>query len=292
MDMKRPFIRAEYYETYYFATCIRNILHDQFAFVRHLHDFYGDDAYLAFVTPFPRFSALHSFIEFVVQEILTDDTEKCDLSKRQEQLERYKGLPSALHSLELNVLPIEDALRFHAIPHISFVDWLTEMEKTFDQADEDDVCEYLESLRDEGVIPTLLEQAVRETFYVLFGNRQLLKLFNQMMADQVQETKLNEIDAEIGRHFARDGVLQRAAIPKWVQRAVFYRDRGLCGVCGRDLSGLVSIWCEDQYDHIVSLANSGLNDVSNIQLLCGDCNRRKSFGEPVTSARYEDWYEL
>jgi len=289
--MRRPFIRAEFYETYYFATCVRNILHDQFAYIRHLNDFYGDGAYLSFVTPFSRFSALHSFIEFVLQAVLTDDTEHCNLDVRQDQMNKFKNLPSALADMKPDVLPIEHALRFHGIRHVCFVDWLCETGKTFDQARDDDICEYLDSLRDEGAIDRLLEQAVRETFYVLFGNRHLLMLFNQMLADQMYEAVVAEINPDTTRFFERDGVLRRVALPEWVRHAVFYRDRGLCSVCARDLSGIVNIWAEDQYDHIVPLAKGGLNDVTNIQLLCGDCNRRKSDGEALTSSRYEDWYD-
>lgn len=289
--MKRPFIRAEFYETYYFATCIRNILHDQFAYIRHLNDFYGDGNYLSFAEPFPRFSAFHSFIEFVLQTLLTDDTETCDLDFRQHQMEKFKNIPSALQDMQPDVLPIEHSLLFHGITHISFADWLTKAEKTFDQACRDDVCEYLDLLSEEGIVDALLAQALRETFYLLFGNRPLLLLFNQMMADQMNETVLAEIDPETRRFFERDGVLRRFPLPEWVRRAVFYRDRGLCSVCARDLSGLVNIWSEDQYDHIVPLAKGGLNDVTNIQLLCGDCNRRKCDGEALTSSRYEDWYD-
>jgi hypothetical protein len=290
--MKRAFIQAQFYETYYFATRIRNILHDQFAYIRHLNDFYGDGAYLSFVTPFPRFSAFHSFLEFVIAEVLTDDTEHCDLDIRQDRIEQFRSLPSALRDMEPNVLPIEHALRFHSIPHASFLDWLARTGKTFDAARDDDIYDYLDSLREQGAMETLLEQAVRETFYVLFGNRHLLMLFNQMLANQIQETVLAEIPSETAKFFEKDGVLGRVVIPEWVKRAVFYRDRGLCCACGCDLSGVLNIWSEEQYDHVVPLANGGMNDVTNIQLLCGACNRRKSDRRVVTSSSYEDWYEI
>lgn len=290
--MKRPFIRAEFYETYYFATCARNILYDQFAYIRNLHDFYGDDAYLAFAIPFPRYSAFHCFLEFFIREILTADTESCDLDIRQDQMSQFKGISCALEDMRLDALPIEDALRFHGLAHVSFVDWLAAAQKTFGQALPDDVYEYLDSLRDDGVIDVLLEQAVKEAFYVLFGNRSLLMLFNQMMANRIKDAVIVEMDAEVGRFFERDGALRRVTVPEWVRRAVFYRDRGLCTACSRDLSGLLNIWSENQFDHIVPLAKGGLNDVTNIQLLCGDCNRRKSDGDAHTSSRYEDWYEI
>ena len=53
---------------------------------------------------------------------------------------------------------------------------------------------------------------------------------------------------------------------------------------------MLSIGERVHYDHIVPLASGGLNDVTNIQLLCEDCNRRKSAGLAITSTRYEPWY--
>lgn len=58
-------------------------------------------------------------------------------------------------------------------------------------------------------------------------------------------------------------------IPQWVKIAVAHRDEGTCRQCGSayDL----------QYDHIVPYSLGGSSDdVDNIQLLCGRCNRRKS----------------
>ncbi len=60
----------------------------------------------------------------------------------------------------------------------------------------------------------------------------------------------------------------RIAIPSEVRAYVFQRDRHQCQSCGRQGTGL-------QIDHIVPLALGGSNDLSNLQVLCGTCNRRK-----------------
>jgi 5-methylcytosine-specific restriction endonuclease McrA len=77
-----------------------------------------------------------------------------------------------------------------------------------------------------------------------------------------------------------------------VQKAVFYRDRGKCVLTGRDLSGLYSTLDEKNLDHIVPLAQGGLNDVSNIQLLSGDANREKGGIQITSSDYYERWYPI
>jgi len=290
--MDRSFLRVEFYETYYFASCARNILHDKFAYLRLLNDFYGDGAHLAYVSPFPRFSAFHSLLDFVIGDLITDDTANCKLDILQDQYDRFKSIPAALEDLKPEVLPIEHALAHYEIPHMSFTIWLAKSGKKFLDARDDDVSSYLDELSENDVIQTLREQAVRETFFLLFGNRHLLLLFNSMMAEQVSQTVISEIEPEFAKHFKRNGVLRRKKIPSWVKKPVFYRDRGLCGNCGADLSGKVNIWSEAHYDHIVPLASGGLNDVTNIQLLCERCNKMKNDGAAATSSNYEDWYPL
>jgi hypothetical protein len=60
----------------------------------------------------------------------------------------------------------------------------------------------------------------------------------------------------------------RVAIPTEIRRAVFERDGGKCVECGSSF--------DLQYDHILAVARGGATTVENLQLLCADCNRRKS----------------
>ncbi len=57
-------------------------------------------------------------------------------------------------------------------------------------------------------------------------------------------------------------------IPSEVRREVWHRDGGQCVRCHSE---------EDlQYDHIIAWSRGGGNSPSNLELLCGRCNRAKS----------------
>ena len=45
-----------------------------------------------------------------------------------------------------------------------------------------------------------------------------------------------------------------------------------------------------EYDHIIPLASSGLNDVSNFQLLCRECNNEKRAVIRAPGQNYERWF--
>lgn len=121
-------------------------------------------------------------------------------------------------------------------------------------------------------------------------NRALLLALQRHAASQLTELTTLSIDPELRGALARDGVLKRASIPYWAKEAIFYRDRGRCVLCNCDLSGLLSLQNDENYDHIVPLARGGTNDVSNLQLLCADCNKKKSCGHSVTKNTVERWF--
>jgi 5-methylcytosine-specific restriction endonuclease McrA len=60
----------------------------------------------------------------------------------------------------------------------------------------------------------------------------------------------------------------RIPIATEIRRAVFERDGGRCVECESNF--------DLQYDHVLPVALGGATTVENLQLLCADCNRRKS----------------
>jgi hypothetical protein len=63
---------------------------------------------------------------------------------------------------------------------------------------------------------------------------------------------------------------RRRPLPRELRLAVFERDGGRCAECGSDF--------DLQYDHVIPLALGGATSAGNLQLLCGQCNRRKGSG--------------
>lgn len=64
------------------------------------------------------------------------------------------------------------------------------------------------------------------------------------------------------------GIPSRVPIPGDLRRLVFERDGGRCVECESNF--------DLQYDHILPVALGGATTAENLQLLCADCNRRKS----------------
>lgn len=280
MHIDRKYIEVKFYATYYYANAIRNILHDQLAYIRNLNDFYGDEHILNFFEPFPKYSAFHLFIEFIVESLFFEGLDEINTDQLFQNMgEKYRKLP------------LNRELECYAIDHRSFDEWFVGDSAPFEYSvDKEDLYEYVQYLRDEGAIGTLHKHIVAEVFFILFSNHSLMQLFNDMMAGEISSTTFDEVPSEFHGAFKRDGVLKRKYIPKWIQKTIFFRDRGQCVLCKSDISGVVCIGNIKNFDHIVPLSNGGLNDVTNIQLLCASCNNKKRDHNSCTSDVYEAWY--
>jgi hypothetical protein len=274
---KDKFIEIQFYDTYYFTNLVHNVVSNSTTYLRGLEGFFGDYGYQRLLEPFPKFSRLHEFIKFITMAVMyeeLDDTVVVEVCEKDNE------------NLWAN-----QALERHGIPHISLDEWLAGQGLTReDLENEDSLVDYYTFLYDEGSLETLFNQLAEEVFFVLFPNRKFLSQFNQLLSFQILDTYLDDLEDSERKYFRRDGVLKRVAIPVWVKKAVYFRDRGMCSLCRCDLSGLVSIQNKLNYDHIVPLALGGINDVTNVQLLCNECNTQKSHYSSATSKVYERWY--
>lgn len=273
--MRKNIFEITYFETYYFANIISNILNDPSSYLRTLEDFFGNDNYLSFINPFPKFSRLHSFIVFVLDVIHTEDLGNTDINNLKNQKIR---------------LWVELAFENFNVDYETFNSWLLDKEIKRDNINEDIVDEYFEELILTGYYYDLLEKISEEIFFIIFLNRQLLQNFNILISHRILNVSFEEIDDDLSKFFSKSGVLKRVHIPRWVQKAVYFRDRGMCVSCHKDLTGTVNIANTHNFDHIIPLKNGGINDISNVQLLCEKCNKSKGSNLLPTSKKYESWY--
>jgi hypothetical protein len=289
--MRRFTLSTTFYDTYSMAMAVQNMLADRFEFAGLINEFFCDDACLGLVQPYRKQSALHVFVAWMIDGILYEESIGLDLEPRQRTLEMFAKLPPALNDLRPTRLPLEDAMAHYGIDVGSFEEWLSGVGKHFVDAEEDDLYDWFQNLRMSGWVEELACRMAREVFFVVFQNRTLLLNFNVLVAGYVEDVDVTQLeDEEVAALFATSGRLARVSPPRWVQRAVYHRERGHCALCHKDVSGTLSIGELLHYDHVVPLASGGLNDVTNIQLLCEDCNKKKSAGRPTTSTRYEPWY--
>lgn len=126
---------------------------------------------------------------------------------------------------------------------------------------------YIEYLRKQIPVTAI----VQSTFQLLFGDRNFLFHFNKVAALSIKNLKQKD-HPDI---CSKDGILKRVGIPDWLKKGVFYRDKGRCALCTKDLTGVIATAESLHYDHIYPLAEGGSNDPTNFQLLCEICNLEK-----------------
>jgi HNH endonuclease len=131
----------------------------------------------------------------------------------------------------------------------------------------------------------LSEKICDDIFYILFSNRILLQQFNIIVSRNFQKFNFPK------NKLSSSGKIKRLNIPKWVRKAVYYRDKGRCVICTTDLSGVINTLELKNFDHIVPLDLFGVNDPTNIQLLCKKCNLEKLNKNTDSSSIYEYWFD-
>ena len=127
-----------------------------------------------------------------------------------------------------------------------------------------------------------------EVFYLLFGDREFLKKFNELISDEISKLLVSNYP----KILERDGVLKRPnSWQTWVKNAIRSRDKEECVFCGKDLTATKKSTNLPEIDHIVSINESGCNDITNLQYSCKDCNLEKS-DTTKTNNLYIPYYKL
>ena len=274
-------LEMSYYNIYYYCNIADNLLTYFNGYIdwaptgaQFTEPFFSEEP-----TNFPKYSALHAFCEFVIGRIIHEDT----LKELEEIQTEYDNLESVSDKRERLIRAFNYDKRFHNnaklevdrlfdyfnVNHQYFFDYLLANDFSYIEDAYDDFIEF------DSDIDEIVLRLSREMFYVLFQNREFLLRFNLYLSN------------------ANSFCIDRCTIPQWVKRAVMYRDRGRCINCGKDLSGQFDVADKQSmhFDHIVSLHDGGINDVSNIQLLCQHCNTSKN-ASSFTSNTYKDWYDF
>lgn len=273
-------LEMEYFNTYYFCSLIQYLIEDAgIDYARTLAEF-TDLIGGSVRIDFSKESYLHSFVEFVVERVLYEQNKymasdiECAIDK-----DGFAKVIKEKHKVfygncldEYKYTTFELAIIHYHGSVEKIRDWIAD-NISDDEFDCLDVASRYTEYLEENYYDTV-ESLKREVLYLLFQNRTFLMKFNIFMSDVIP------------------GKSERKYLPQWVKRAVFYRDNGKCVICQKDLSGLIDVEEEyqKQFDHIVPLENGGMNDISNIQLMCSCCNQKKGI-QTYTSNVYRFLYD-
>ncbi|MBN7813084.1 HNH endonuclease [Algoriphagus sp. H41] len=266
-----------FYSTYYYSNIISNILTgdpDTIGFLSNFRENVGSSIFL----PYQKESALHSFCRSVISDFLHEDM-------------------TAYDEEDWKLCKINSYFKFR--PYIDNAFSVFGLNWSFDEFLEgksnhefSDLEEYYEEVLITGYFEEVVNRIADEVFYVIFNNRGLMNDFNELVAGNLDlyRNDNEDSDLDVSSLFTSKGTLKRAHIPQWAKNAVFHRDKGQCTFCLKEISGVLTPNSKRHYDHMVPLAEGGLNDVSNLQLLCGTCNQTKGRTRTPPSLKYIKWY--
>lgn len=280
-------IDMKHFNTYYFCSIAQNLMaSSDLGNARLLDDF---------ITPFfevepknfPKISALHSFCYWLVDRYCFEGADEISnelncfdnidlIIENSKDIFYRKGF---MNDDNYNYSTIELAIK-HYYPQKKerLIDWIFENKRQiiFNEIGIDEIAvKYVEYLMDKDIYHDVIRKIVDEMVYILFQNRQFLLSFNEWLAN-MNPYKVSRINT-----------------PVWVKNAVFYRDQGRCVICKKDMSGCVAPleFRKKHYDHIVPIDLKGLNDISNVQLLCQECNESKGI-KIKTDTKYLFYYDI
>ncbi|MEV4457356.1 HNH endonuclease [Microbispora sp. NPDC049633] len=302
--LEKELLEGRYYRTYLLANLIDQIAANPFAYLNDLEAIFADEGIYPFLASFQKHSALHRFAGSVLWQYYYDRVTLVESA-----IQQFPNM--SLADEVMWVLPVEAACEAYEIEHPTFIEFRKEtnlseltpaMLRHFRSCDDhrcgecgrlsDEYGDYWDELNLRGYVDELLDRISEEVFFVMFGNRSFLANLHKLLAGYVQDAAYSE-EPEIQKLFTHTKAgsrLRRTQIPVWAKRAVEFRDRGRCVYCQRQLGTLHTPINHANFDHIIPLAKGGLNDVTNLQLLCDDCNNEKRHKGLEPGRLYERWY--
>ncbi len=246
MRTEKYYLRSGF-SPYFYAHVVFNLVRSQFSFLRNFEDIFGDMATSNWCAPFPKQTNLHQFIGQIIDSIFFESPTEVE--------EENPDLRDFCNHYKIDTTE---------------VDWSDE-DQRFDLRLRADYSNALDALSD-------------EVFHILFPDVVFCESFNSLIARYVPQYA--ESFGEADPRFTVNGRLKRVAVPQFVKKAVFHRDKGECRSCKKRLDRTLSVELQEHYDHIVPLYAGGVNDLTNIQLLCDRCNLEKSSREIGVSNLY------
>jgi 5-methylcytosine-specific restriction endonuclease McrA len=288
---RKHFIEHGYFRTYDIASLVEEVATTPFAHLRsYLQHFTDHDEILGYLQPWSKVSALHRFVRTIADSIFESDLDGPNLmvfDPDEFHVRRTLPVDAAFRRYEIDSDPFFPSTRDH---YGRLLDDGSDID-----GDDDEYYDYFQDLRLSQEYHTLLERLSDEVFFVMFMNRGALARLHKYLAMKVSELSpenLQRESPELASLFQGEGRLKRKAIPRWAAKAIFFRDHGRCVECNTDLSGLTDVLIRPaHYDHIVPLAEGGLNDVTNLQLLCEAHNLSKGVLDRGASRMYRRWYD-
>lgn len=288
-----------YFRTYEVAGRLASIARVPHA--RELEGLLVDGGLLEFIPNWQKETAIHRFVKWIAHDMFLEDTGGPYVTT-------YVQTEAGVESVRR--LPVDCAMEAYGIssdgldlppPDGEVVEVRPRMKEWRESSAVANLCcdYFTEELMLSQEYEDLLDRLAGEVFQIFFLNRRALAGLHEYLAGSVSDVdidSLREVEESdfaarpLAKLFAADGRLKRVATPMWAKRAVYFREHGKCAACRRDVSGLLDAIPSEQYDHVVPLAVGGLNDVSNLQLLCADCNNKKSKKAAQPSSVYRRWY--
>lgn len=285
MSFFRKQYNFNFYATYYYAEIVQkvvneydlsNFLSEVGSFFNVIDSLFEEMDYEKLVKP-KRKTLLHDFIELII------------LSDLNNYLFTY-----IIDDLRANIYNKNNRIALYCSEYqIEYLDLSNQINEDNEFQNEEawlewsDFCYY--NIPNE-IFESLIPQISLEVFEILFQNRIFLKKFNILLSQKIKEIPLCEDNEDI---LKSEGVLHRCTYwPTWLEKALFYRERGKCAICSRDLSGLIDTDTKPNIDHIVPLALGGTNDPSNFQWICFTCNNQKLGHTIITTNKYNTFWDI